>query len=522
MSLDRTDSTNRFKLIRRPVLGILTILVLFNLIFSVLATRSQAQVQDKFQLYQTNLVLTAAEWQPDSQDDRLKQLKSSLFGSNVIGSAIEQYQTSEQGNIQTIAKIDAKLASDKLADGDRQKLEKNKVLAQAATSKLDLNLGILTAVKGDVDGAIEIWNRAVKNPASSQIEATGKTLIKVWKTPDSVDRQDLDLLTAHLNGWFRDRSLMQVYTAKSDNFSKTQLDVKLQDASANAIGKLFVLSIGRIILGLVGLGLLLFALIKSILKLLRRQAGESMMMAISPPLAIPWNTPWNWEIVWQVLLVGFFLVGQFIVPILFSTVFKVTTSNIRIQALYILSSYAVMSGLGIAITYFSIKPYLPLPDSWFKFTGKSNWFIWGVSGYLVAIPIVTIVSLLNDRIWQGQGGSNPILEIVLEGHDRIAVIIFFLTAAVAAPLFEEFFFRGFLLPSLTKYIPVWAAIVVSALVFGIAHLSLSEIIPLTILGMILGVVYARTRNLLASMLLHSLWNAGTLVSLFILGSGNAG
>jgi membrane protease YdiL (CAAX protease family) len=146
--------------------------------------------------------------------------------------------------------------------------------------------------------------------------------------------------------------------------------------------------------------------------------------------------------------------------------------------------------------------------------------LWGIGGYLVATPIVIVVSILNEKIWQGQGGSNPLLQIVLEGKDSTALLLFFLTAAVAAPLFEEFLFRGFLLPSLTRYVPVWAAICLSGLLFGVAHLSLSEIIPLTTLGIILGIVYARTKNLLAPMLLHSLWNSTTLISLYILGSGN--
>ncbi|MFM2304379.1 MAG: hypothetical protein RLZZ135_1789, partial [Cyanobacteriota bacterium] len=162
----------------------------------------------------------------------------------------------------------------------------------------------------------------------------------------------------------------------------------------------------------------------------------------------------------------------------------------------------------------------PLPPDWFKFNWKSNWWLWGIGGYLVATPIVIIVSFFNEQIWQGQGGSNPILQIVLEGKDPIALLLFFLTAAVAAPIFEEYLFRGFLLPSLTRYVPVWGAISISALLFGVAHLSLSEILPLTTLGIILGVVYVRTRSLLASMLLHSLWNSSTLVSLYLLGSSN--
>ena len=163
-----------------------------------------------------------------------------------------------------------------------------------------------------------------------------------------------------------------------------------------------------------------------------------------------------------------------------------------------------MALLGIGVLYLSIKSYFPLPADWFKFNWKSNWILWGVGGYLVATPIVIVVSLLNEQIWKGQGGSNPILQIILEGKSSIALLLFFLTAAVAAPLFEEFLFRGFLLPSLTRYLPTWGAIGVSALVFGVAHLSLSEIVPLTTLGIILGIVYVRTRNLLAPMLLHSL------------------
>ncbi|MGA9377966.1 MAG: CPBP family intramembrane glutamic endopeptidase, partial [Phormidium sp.] len=62
-------------------------------------------------------------------------------------------------------------------------------------------------------------------------------------------------------------------------------------------------------------------------------------------------------------------------------------------------------------------------------------------------------------------------------------------------------------------------IITSSLIFAIAHLSLSEVLPLTTLGIVLGVVYTRSRNLLAPIFLHSLWNSGTLISLFILGSG---
>jgi uncharacterized protein len=57
--------------------------------------------------------------------------------------------------------------------------------------------------------------------------------------------------------------------------------------------------------------------------------------------------------------------------------------------------------------------------------------------------------VVNQQIWQGQGGSNPLLQIVLEEKDGVALGLFLFTAAIAAPVFEEILFRGFLLPSLT-------------------------------------------------------------------------
>jgi membrane protease YdiL (CAAX protease family) len=47
---------------------------------------------------------------------------------------------------------------------------------------------------------------------------------------------------------------------------------------------------------------------------------------------------------------------------------------------------------------------------------------------------------------------------------------------------------------------------------------LSELLPLAVLGIILGYVYYRTGNLLASMLLHSLWNGGSMLTLYLLAS----
>ncbi|MEO1134438.1 MAG: CPBP family intramembrane glutamic endopeptidase, partial [Cyanobacteria bacterium J06639_1] len=116
------------------------------------------------------------------------------------------------------------------------------------------------------------------------------------------------------------------------------------------------------------------------------------------------------------------------------------------------------------------------------------------------------------------GGGNPILPILLESEGWLVQAIYLGVVSVMAPIFEETLFRGFLLPSLTKVMPMWGAIALSALLFATAHLNLSDMLPLTVLGILLGYIYTRTRNLLAPMLLHGLWNAGSFAALLVLGS----
>ena len=76
-------------------------------------------------------------------------------------------------------------------------------------------------------------------------------------------------------------------------------------------------------------------------------------------------------------------------------------------------------------------------------------------------------------------------------------------------------FRGFLLPSFTRYFRMDVAILFSSLIFALAHFSMERLIPLTFLGMLMCVVYIRSKNILAPIILHSLWNAFAFVELII-------
>jgi membrane protease YdiL (CAAX protease family) len=78
-------------------------------------------------------------------------------------------------------------------------------------------------------------------------------------------------------------------------------------------------------------------------------------------------------------------------------------------------------------------------------------------------------------------------------------------ALIAAPLFEEFIFRGLIFGGLRRSFGVWPATLASAALFAIVHPAIS-IIPVFILGACAALVYERSRSLLAPMIAHAVYN----------------
>ena len=92
-------------------------------------------------------------------------------------------------------------------------------------------------------------------------------------------------------------------------------------------------------------------------------------------------------------------------------------------------------------------------------------------------------------------------------------VVLWAGAIVAAPIAEECFFRG-LLQTLALRVSRrrWAAILFSAVLFGLAHGNQPHVIPALILfGVILGYQYERSGGLIGPIILHALFNLKTLV-----------
>lgn len=519
--------------IKRAILALLTIFAIARIGFSLNSSLSQPQIQSRLELYQTNLLLHVAEYKSNTDDDfDLNTAVNSLVGEDPYSAASKQYQKVRQETtvsrdkfVSQLQQLDASQSdiSDETNISEINTAQKKQLKQQIAEleqfiNELDLKQGILAAVQDQPQEAISIWDGEISriNNVENSYWQTATLLKQLWQEQTQELASSAETikskLETNLDSWFSYQALAKLDEVNHLADDLASLRKQELQVATDSIFKLALISGIPFFGGIAGVALLIFLIIQGLIK------KETSIIATNNNSI--WQTPWDWEITWQVLIVGFFFIGQFVLPLILG-LFNINpvNSSLRIKALYVLGTYLLMAVGGVSVLYFSIKSFIPLPQDWFKFKFTSNWFIWGFGGYLVAVPLVLLVSFINQQIWQGQGGSNPLLFLALKAQDQVALAIFFSTASIAAPLFEEIMFRGFLLPSLTRYVSVSGAILISAFIFAIAHLSLSEVLPLATLGIVLGVVYTRSRNLLAPMLLHSLWNSGTLISLFILGSG---
>lgn len=83
----------------------------------------------------------------------------------------------------------------------------------------------------------------------------------------------------------------------------------------------------------------------------------------------------------------------------------------------------------------------------------------------------------------------------------------FIMVCILAPIFEEIIFRGIILKGMLNYkVHPAVAIVVSGIIFGIAHLNPWQFVGAGILGIIFGFIYYRTKSLCIPILLHALNN----------------
>jgi len=242
------------------------------------------------------------------------------------------------------------------------------------------------------------------------------------------------------------------------------------------------------------------------------------------------NTPWP-EIIApplsfldMILLIsgGFVVIGEVVFPALVIPITDLLFNNLSSplkQSLRVFIGYCSMTIGPLFIIRYQLMGLVPsgIDGGWLQWKIKpiKEGLFKSISGWLMIMPLVLFIGWLMNEIIGDQGGSNPLLELVLSSDEFFPLFLLLITTVVLAPVFEELVFRGILLPVLVSKVGKISGVLLSALIFALAHLSVGELPPLFVLGIGLGLMRLSSGRLFPCALMHSLWNGVTFISLLL-------
>lgn len=210
--------------IKRAVLALLTIFAIAQIGLSLKSSLAQPQIQSRLELYQTNLMLHVAEFKANPTDDfDLNSEVSSLVGEDPYSAASKKYQQVRQESIISRDNFASKLQqlddsqseTSEVAANSAVNIAQKKQLNQQITkleqfiNELDLKRGILTAVQGKPEEAIEIWEQQINrldNPESNYAQ-TAILLKQLWQENPRSAESNVAIITNNLDSWFRYQAL---------------------------------------------------------------------------------------------------------------------------------------------------------------------------------------------------------------------------------------------------------------------------------------------------------------------------
>ncbi len=209
------------------------------------------------------------------------------------------------------------------------------------------------------------------------------------------------------------------------------------------------------------------------------------------------------------------------------------TGIILVVGLYIGAAFAYAVGLGLSALFsqdiqetgwFSVFSYamtMLTPIIFYHFfitknEGKKLSFDFSTKPfrvYLLIIPMMFGMMLIADYTTQliPTTGNllGPIYKIYEQEFSKLLLnpISLVLMTVILAPILEEILFRGIIMKGMinNKVAPI-TAIIVSALIFGAVHFNPWQFAGAFLLGLVLGLVYYKTKSLLMPILLHAFNN----------------
>jgi len=143
-------------------------------------------------------------------------------------------------------------------------------------------------------------------------------------------------------------------------------------------------------------------------------------------------------------------------------------------------------------------------------------FLRGLLLMVVLVPLVSVVGVLNALFLETIGADmseQHVVQMMREEASPLFAALLYFMVLFAAPVWEEFIFRGVLYNGLRRSLGRDEAILVSALIFGLIHGAVLAFLPIFLLAAFMAYAYERTGSLLAPIAMHFLYNLLNIILL---------
>jgi len=143
----------------------------------------------------------------------------------------------------------------------------------------------------------------------------------------------------------------------------------------------------------------------------------------------------------------------------------------------------------------------------------------GLLSLLMVLPLMMVVLLATSQVLPPDAQYvHPYLKLLGQSQDAVWRDLILLSILIAAPLSEELSFRGCVQTALSSWISRhvtrwppsrtrWLAVVLTSMMFAMAHSDWWSRPPIFVLSLCLGYSYERTGNLWAPITIHAAFNA---------------
>ena len=228
-----------------------------------------------------------------------------------------------------------------------------------------------------------------------------------------------------------------------------------------------------------------------------RDSLQPITVSETRAYSVPWSVVETW--------IGILLLALLNMGLLFIALQSSQTELVESAAL-------ILVQLAFLLPLVLIFVWRRIPLRYLGFGG----FDWNTLGLGCGLLIASYIFIILHNLILMALGVDTQGEAIFRFFDSLdSPVWFFFVGAVLAPIVEEIFFRGFVFQGFRQRYGWVSAMLLSSIVFAVAHLDLVALLPTFILGCVLAYLFQRSNSVWPSVILHFLVNAFSLCAAYV-------